>query len=680
MTDANSPWGDSAGDGREPRPGRRPTDQPGTAPDDPYGQYGPDAQHGSGQYGSGQYGGYQQGGDPYGSGGYDTGQYPPYQGGGQYGTGQYDTGQYPAGQYGADQYGTGQYGTGQYGGGQYDTGEQPPYDTGQYPPYPGAQYDTGQYPPYQGGGQYDTGEIRPSGQNQTGQYQTGQYQTGAYQADPASTGYQQPVSGDPYAPQQGAGPAAPAGYARPAVPRQQPRTPPRKAVANPYEELAELATPEPDEEPAGPAAPAAAPPPGGYRTEQFAFVDDEPEDEEVIDWLKFAETRSERRDERRRKIRSRLLGLVVVLVLVLAGGVGYLGWKGKLPFGGSKSPAAGSGPQKRRVIAVHLMELGGKKSSTALLVNNETTKKATTLLLPNSLAVSTDEAGSTTLGKSVEDQGATPTRESLSTLLGTDVSGTWRLDTPFLQVLVEEVGGIDLDTDATVQGTGKNKGKTLVKKGAGQQLNGAAAVAYATYRAPGESPDKQLARFGAVLRAVLEKMPSDAKSATEIVDGMGAVPDPSLPDDRLGATLAPLAEDAKTGAYTTRTLPVAGDGTLDESITKGLVKSVLGGAVKNTDPDGTPRVSVRNASGRSSATGDAQVALVNAGYTFASGGSAHTAQQTSEVEYTSSANADTAGEVAKTLGLPKSAVQKAKAGQGAQNADITVVLGTDYQG
>jgi anionic cell wall polymer biosynthesis LytR-Cps2A-Psr (LCP) family protein len=669
VTDANSPWR-SAGDGRGPRSDGPPPDGSGDATYDPYGQYGSYGQHAAGQDPSGQYDGGQ-----YQDGQYQGGQYP----GGQYEGGQYG-GEGHGGQYAANDHGTGQWSTGSY-----DTGQ---WDTGQYTQYqPG--YGQGAPPSGQTGGQQYGGDGYGGTSYGTGQYRTGEYDTGQY---PPYGQYEQPGHDQRYGghgqgthpsgpvdPRQGHAPdayqtQAPTAYADPRIPHQQTASPAAPTRSqSPYDELAELRDPGGDEEPAGTAA-------RSYQTEQFAFVDDAEEDEEVIDWLKFAETRSERRDERRRRLRSRLTSLGVVLVLVAAGGVGYLAWKGELPIGGSKAPAAAHGAQKRKVIVVHLMELGGKKSSTALLVNNETTGKGTTLLLPNALVINTEDSGSTTLAKSVEDEGAGPTRDGLSTLLGADIAGTWRLDTPFLHVLVESLGGIIVNTDAEVKGTGKNKDKVLVKKGSGQQLNGAAAVAYATYRAPGETPDKQLARFGQVMLAVLKKMPSDARSATQVVQGMGAIPDYSLPDDRLGATLAPLAEDAKTGAYTTRPLPVAADGTLNESTTDTLVKNVLGGAVRNSDPHGTQRVSVRNATGRTSATNNAQVALVNAGYTFASGGSAPQVRPTSEVEYADPLDASPAREVAQTLHLPKSAVKRVKKGEIAQNSDITVVLGTDYTG
>ena len=459
---------------------------------------------------------------------------------------------------------------------------------------------------------------------------------------------------------------------------------------NPYEELAELDQGEPSRGAPAPAAPAPDGPrkPGGagkpgadredpeYRTEQFSFVEEPDEDsEDVIDWLKFAETRSERRDERRRKGRNRVVALVMVLALAAVGGVGYLWYAGKLPgLSADGGAAAASGPQKRDVIVVHLRELKGGRTSTALLVDNETTKKGATVLLPNELSVSTEDGGSTTLGKSVTDEGSDATRDSLSTLLGSKIQGTWRLDTPYLENLVELVGGITLDTDTTVPSSRKGE-DPLVKRGKEQVLSGQAAVAYATYRAPGEAQTKQLTRFGQVMDASLKKLSSDTGGATKTVEQLAQIPDPSLSEQQLGASLARLAGQSKGGEYDTMMLPVQGNGTLSAQATDRVVKNVLGGTVKNTDPGSAARVSVTSAGGGADASGAARVALVNGGFTVVAATEGGSPQQTSRVTYADAGQAGQAKEVAKTLGLPATSVKKAK---GAANADVTVVLGADY--
>ena len=416
-----------------------------------------------------------------------------------------------------------------------------------------------------------------------------------------------------------------------------------------------------------------------YRTEQFSFIEEPDEDsEDVIDWLKFTESRTERREEAKRRGRSRIVALSVVLALLVAGGVGYLWWAGKLPglAGADTGQAAASGGQKRDVLVVHLRDTATGNSSTALMVDNATTGKGTTVLLPNNLAVSKEDGTATTLGKSVKDEGVDPTRDSLNTLLGADIKASWRLDTPYLENLVETVGGITLDTDAAVPGEKKGD-SPVVKRGRGQDLNGQAAVAYATYQGPGEAQAKQLQRFGQVMQATLKKISSEADGATATVKTLLQVLDPPLTEAQLGSSLAQRAELAKTGAYRTTTLPVQADGTLSPTASQAVVKDVLGGTVKKTSPDVTARVAVRNASGSAGATGKAQVALVNGGYTFVNDGNDTAARSVSQVTYADTGHKAKAAEVAKTLGLPAGVV---KQGKGASNADITVVLGQDFKG
>lgn len=460
-------------------------------------------------------------------------------------------------------------------------------------------------------------------------------------------------------------------YAAPqqAVPQQtaqQEWAPRQDAPAEPPQPAA--AVPEPRRAPDADAAP-------DYRTEQFSFVEAPDEDaEDVIDWLKFTESRTERRDERKRKGRNRVVALAVALVLVVGTVVGWLLLAGGDDKGGPRAAAG----QKRDVIVVHLRQTKGGGSSTALLVDNATTKKATVVLLPNSLAVTKDGGGSTTLGKSVQDAGTGATRDALNTLLGSEIKGSWRLDTPYLENLVQLVGGISVDADTDVPGA-KAGDNPLVRRGAGQSLNGQTAVAYATHRAPGEEPDKQLARFGQVMQAVLKKLSGDARAATTTVESLAQIPDPSLSVQQLGASLAQLAARAREGAYRTTLLPVRQDGTLGGQEADAVVKEVLGGAVRNAGTDATPRVGLRNATGGATGAGAARVALVNGGYTCLDAGAAPAAGR-SAVLYADDRRAADAKEVAKTLGLPAGAVRKAGGSDAAPNADVTVVLGKDYKG
>ncbi|MFD8521106.1 LCP family protein [Streptomyces capillispiralis] len=507
-------------------------------------------------------------------------------------------------------------------------------------------------------------------------YATGGHQQPAY--DPYGTGTgvpQQPQdisygSYDPYGGGQGGqgAPYDPYGQSAQTGPEQQPR------AAEQTAHIPEQAGPVDDDTAADDTAPE-------YRTEQFAFVEEPDGDsEDVIDWLAFTENRTERREEARRRARSRIVALVVVLALVAVGGVGYLWYAGKLPGLSASDPDTGTttaaGAQKRDVIVVHLHDTTNGGTATALLVDNTTTKQGTTVLLPNSLALTGDDGSTTTLAKSVEDDGSEGTRTAIDTVLGTDIEGTWRLDTPFLLTLVDLVGNIEIDADTDVPDPDAEKGEVpLVREGENRTLGGKAAVAYATHRAPGEDQNAQLERFGQVLHGVLRKMTSDPDAATVTIQTLGQIIEPPLTDKDLGSFLARLSDLAKGGDHRTALLPVQDDGTLTAQASDDVVEDVLGGTAKSPDKDAAVSVSVRNATGVRDHTEKARVVLLNGGFTFRDAGTAGAPETASQVVYADAAEKENATEVAKTLGLGADAVTQGKV---SANARVSVVLGQDY--
>jgi anionic cell wall polymer biosynthesis LytR-Cps2A-Psr (LCP) family protein len=532
------------------------------------------------------------------------------------------------------------------------------------------------YDPYGTGGQQQTGPAGPSyGGYDTGGQAPASSSYGAYDSRGAYDPYGSGVS----APGTAAAPYDP--YGQTATSGQQPRVAEQPAhipqQAGPVDAVtvdAGLAQADPDRPETGERE---------YHTEQFAFVEEPSDDsEDVIDWLKFTENRTERREEARRRARSRVIALVVVLALVAVGGVGYLWYAGKLPglssSGTKTGTATAAGAQKRDVIVVHLHNTAKGGTSTALLVDNTTTKQGTTVLLPNSLALTADDGTTTTLAKSVKDDGSSGTLDQLDTVLGTNIEGTWRLDTPYLQNLVDLVGNIDVDTNADVPDPdAKKKGaEPLVHQGKDQTLSGRMAVAYATYRASGETQNAQLERFGQVLQGVLRKISTDPQAATVTVQTLAQILDPSLTDKDLGTFLAKLADLAKSGDYRTALLPVRTDGTLSAQTSDSVVKDILGGTAKSPDEGSAVRVSVQNASGTKDDTQKARVVLLNGGFTFLDGGTASGVQAKSKVVYTDAADKQNATEVAQTLGLPAGSVTK---GTATSNADVSVVLGQDFK-
>ncbi|MEV7024921.1 LytR C-terminal domain-containing protein [Kitasatospora sp. NPDC093558] len=599
---------------------------------------------------------------------WSTGQYPQYQPYGQQpvqAPQQYDQYGQPvpaAPAYGQDPYGgyQGQYQQQPYQAYQQDPAHAPQqydgYDQyGQQSAHAPGQYDQYGQPvqAYQQGG-YGYQEPQPYGHDGYDGYQQQAYPAAGPQAGAAA-----PMA--PAAPE----PLAPAPAVAPVPPR--PRTP-RPAEAAPAKPA------QPSEMVGGSRTPRGAKEPkDAYATGEFTFVDEEAEEtEDVIDWLKFAESRSEVRAERRRRLRNRLIALGAVVALA-AGGVG-----GYLFLTGDNKQTAAKAAGKRQVNVVHLRDLQGKVSS-ALLVNDAAGSKGTVLLLPDTLRLpGPGDPAVASIGQALDpSMGAAATRDGLATVLGAPVAGTWRLDTPYLELLVNQLGGVRVDTNAETHDGGKPDGALLAAAGKNTLLNGKAAVAYATLQAAGENRDAQLARFGQVMDAVVRTMPTDFNEAKDDVHRMNAVLDPSLPEDALAGVLAQLAQQAKDSHFGTATLTVKPDGSLDEATAGKQVKDVLGGTVKSAVAGDAPaRVSIQDSSGNDQAAAAAQVQIVNAGLTFIPGGAKGAPQATSEIRYTDDARQAAAKSLATSLGLPETAAKKVA---DAQNADLVVVLGKDYQ-
>ncbi|MCW7947166.1 membrane protein [Streptomyces hygroscopicus] len=544
-----------------------------------------------------------------------------------------------------------------------------PYGTQQHQQPQGYGYDPYATGPQQPVEPYHTGQQPPVSSQDTGRQPPASYDPyGGYGTDP-SGGY------DPY------GRTATSGQ-QPRVAEQTAHIPQQTGPSGSGAGRAGGATGFAGEGTAGPGETSAEREPhgDGPGTEQFAFAEEpEGEPEDVIDWLKFTENRTERREEARRRARSRIIALAVVLALAAVGGVGYLWYAGKLPGtspGGKSATTTAATAQNRDVIVVHLHNTKGGGTSTALLVDNTTTKQGATVLLPNSLALTTDDGGATTLAKSVADDGSSGTSDAIDSVLGTKIEGTWRLDTPYLSNLVDLVGNIEVTTNTDVPDpSAKKGGEPLVHKGEDQTLSGKTAVAYATYRASGESQDAQLERFGQVMQGVLRKLSSDPQAATITVQTLAQILDPSLTDKDLGSFLAKLADHAKQGDYKTQLLPVQSDGSVGQQATDTVVRNLLGGTVKSPQSGDAVRVGIRNDTGSKSATEQARVVLVNGGYTVIDAGTG-TAQSASEIIYADDREKQNAIEVAKTLGLPTSSVQKGKLDS---NANVSVVLGRNYR-
>ncbi|MCF2530669.1 LCP family protein [Yinghuangia soli] len=637
-------------------------------------------------YGGGAAPGYGTQSSSYESSGYESGSYQsPSYGGPAYGDSGYDSGAYPAQGYsGAPAPGTpypaspGTGGQGGYGSGAYPAapgpggsvpGPSPDYDTGAY-----AAYDSGNYPQADAPGRSagPASGVAGAAAARGAQAEPAVRRTGSTSptASASTTG-----SFRVQVPQ----PAAPAGAPR--TPPSRPAGPPPGA-ASPGSASAAAAPPgtpaPPRPRPGGGPAGAPGRPKGGrtaanrervgYAADEFDFVDDESEEsEDVIDWLKFAETRSERRDERRRQLRTRGIALLAVLALAGVAVGGYFAYD-KWWGGSSASAARTTGG----AVLIQLRGAQGEATASAVLADDPSRGTATMITVPSNTVVNTAGAGPMALGELMVTDGAGASREALAQLIGVQLSGSWVVSEPVLQGLVDMVGGVELNADVEVKGP---DGKVLVPAGP-SKANGIAARAYATYRVPGEKSALGAERFGRVITAVLGVLPSDAKLVADLLRNLANVSDPSLPDARLAELLTSMAKAIQAKQFKSADLPLQADGVIDVAAAAPVVKDLLGGSVQVAKAEGPARVMVGDASGKPNAQEAARIKVVNAGYSYVPGGAVEPkAKPVSVVQYTEDDRRDAAVQVALTLGLPEAAAKKA---EGQMLADIVVTLGQDF--
>ncbi|UGQ09815.1 LCP family protein [Yinghuangia sp. ASG 101] len=704
--------GRGEGDGRphEGGPYQEGPYQEGTYQEGQYQAYGPVPQQGypgqdaagygydgqpQGQYGEQGYPG-AYGGQAYDAQGYGAAPAPEAPG---YGAPEYGTAYETPSSYETPSYENQAYGQTPYG----YTPEQAPYpqpapapmhDSGAYGTVPqpgygqGADHDSGAYAAYDGPVQPTTGSgERPPGG--TAAAAAGAGTTGAARSTTpqAGSGVRRAGTTGP------TGGSATTGSFRVQVPGARPGTPSRPAAPRPP-----AASPPRPAAPAGrPARPAdsgTVPAPGGprsgksrrpggrsgartgadrekvgYGDDEFDFVDDDGEEtEDVIDWLKFAETRSERRDERRRQLRSRLVSLVVVLALAALGAGGYYAYT---TWWAEDSKAAATAPGG--AVLIQLRGQGGEASASAVLADDPSRGTAAMITVPSSTVVNTPGAGPRGIGELMATDGAGATRDALAQLIGVKLDGSWVVSEPVLQGLVDMMGGVELAADVEVKSA---DGRVVLPAGP-SKVDGVKAVAYATYRVQGEPPSLGAERFGRVVQAVLKVLPTESRLLGNLLRNLGNVPDPSLPDERLAEHLTSMATAVQAQQVKSADLPVQPDGVLDVEAAGPVVKELLGGTVQVAKAEGPARVMVADASGKDEAQENARVKVVNAGYSYVPGGIVQpTAKPTSVVQYSDDERREAAVQLALTLGLPETAVQKT---EGEMLADVVVTLGQDYK-
>lgn len=383
-----------------------------------------------------------------------------------------------------------------------------------------------------------------------------------------------------------------------------------------------------------------------------------------------AARRAEQRRKRQRYVR---IGAVALVALLLVVGVGLL-------RGGGEEDKGRAPVRTQRTILLQLK--GGDASAlfSALLAHDPKTSDGSVVLVPSQVIVTVPGVGTQLFARSLSTGGPKGSREALSDLMGVTVDGSWVLDRATFQRLVDQAGGIEATVDVPVM-----NGRLLLIQPGPQRLDGARALAFATYLAPGEEEQARLARLQAVLDGLLRALPTDPRT---LLGSLGGGSQTSLPVAQVSDQLKGLRSDDGKGQLQYRSLPVvkvdAGTDAvrfrIDAPATRSLVDDLLAASIPPGARDEGNRVLVLNGVGTPGLGQKVRAKLVPAGFVFVGSRNANSFGYTKTqvlVKDATTAGAALGNRVAKALGVPTSSVQVSD--QIGTIADVVVIVGADFK-
>jgi hypothetical protein len=384
-----------------------------------------------------------------------------------------------------------------------------------------------------------------------------------------------------------------------------------------------------------------------------------------------AQARAEKKRKQQRNLRvggafAGVLLLVLVLVLVAHAG------------GGKKDGDAHKRTQQTLLLQVQAPD--GSALVSALMAHDPKTTEGSVVLVPPQVIASVPGLGSQPFGKALATTGATGSREALADLMEVLVDGSWLLDRATFQRLVDQEGGITVDVDVAVM-----SGRVVLLQPGAQKVNGANALAYATYLAAGEQEQTRLARLQAVLDGIVSALTSDPKA---LIGSLGAGSKPSVPTATVASILSGLKKDDAKQQLQYRSLPVikVDTGTdetrfrIDAPATTSLVDELLADSIPPGARAEGNRVLVLNGVGTPGLGEKVRAKLVPAGFVFVGSRNAPTfgyAKTQVLVKDATTAGTELGNRVARALGVPSSAVRSSN--QIGQIADVVVIVGSDFR-
>jgi anionic cell wall polymer biosynthesis LytR-Cps2A-Psr (LCP) family protein len=385
--------------------------------------------------------------------------------------------------------------------------------------------------------------------------------------------------------------------------------------------------------------------------------------------------RAAARRARRRRQRRLLAALLVVALVVLAGATYVLSSRDK-----KVQPAVPRQQRTQSTLLVQVQGEGGDAVGMALLAHDPASRTGAAVLIPPQLLVAVPGAGTMPLGRALQTLPPERSRAAVADLLGVTVDAGWVINLPTLARLVDQVGGVQLDVNTAVP-----SGKTVLIQPGQQRLDGARAVVYLRYLAPGEQEQSRLARLKQVLDGLLAALPRSTAQVVSILSGLGARSDVSTSPAQLATLLVGLADDQRSQQLQYASLPVVpaqpGSSTLrpDAQAIRQLVDRLLAQSV----PPGVRRTGNRvlalNGVGTPGLGEQVRARLVAAGFVFVGARNNATfgvAQTRVLVKDATPAIQAVGLRAATALGLSGTSVQTADLGS---VADLVVVIGADVR-
>ncbi|HEX7186600.1 MAG TPA: LytR C-terminal domain-containing protein [Actinomycetes bacterium] len=395
-----------------------------------------------------------------------------------------------------------------------------------------------------------------------------------------------------------------------------------------------------------------------------------------------AAQRAARREAARRRNARFLAAGAGALVLLLV--VGYL----VLGRGGEDGAGTtNAGPPRQHTLLVQATGADGTAAASALVGVTPSEDTAAIVLVPSRLLVDVAGTGNLPFGETVTLPEPSAPSQALTDLLGVRVDDSWTLDPAALAALVDAVGGVEASVDVDVVAADGDGNESVVVQAGTQQLDGAAAAAYATYLAEDEPEQARLARFDDVLTGVIAALPEDPSGVGEALQAAGEGSSSTLDGAGLARRLGEVQAAQSADELVSDVLPVTeidtGGGSTSYGIDLGQVAAMMRArfpGVLQKDAGGEVlRVLVENGVGTPGLVEAARTHLVDDGFRFVNGGNA------AEFGFEESAviipdgtekSVSRGQRVAASLGLPESSVTTSDRGQTV--ADVIVILGADF--